>query len=289
MSKSCAQCTRKWKVGDPWIACGSCKKTFHGVCANLAGATPDMLSKLTTWKCQNCWKAPGGVGERPGDGVDDLVEQLLASEALKATLVKLLEDTLPELVRKMMREEMAKLIKEEVKKTVAAIPPPAPTQTPSFADILKAGSPSGQVARLAQLVRREEVSQEERKDRLVLRGLKLDADDTSGDEEKVRDVAEELGVSMDGVRVETRRLSRKEGSLLLSAKIPMPQRSAILRASQKLKDSEDFKEVYINPDRTPGELHADYLLRSELKEKRQKQPDRRWVIAKGKVVEKKDF
>lgn len=288
MSKSsCSHCSRKWKAGDAWVGCGSCKKTYHGACVNLAGASAEMLAQLTEWKCDTCYKPRNTSTETAGD-VGDLVQQLLSSEALKTTLVKLLEEKLPELVRKVVRDEVAELVKEEVKKAIAVVPPPS-TTAPSFADILKSGSPSGPVARLAQMVRREEEAHEEKKDRLVFRGLQLDAVDTSRDEETVRTVAEELGVAMDGVRVEIRRLGKKDGPTLLSAKIPTPQRSEILRASQQLKDSVAFKNVYINPDRTPGERHADYLLRCELKQKRTDQPARRWVISKGKVVEKVDF
>jgi hypothetical protein len=210
--------------------------------------------------------------------IEGVIQQVLSSTALKESLVSMLEEKLPLLVKDLV----TRLVKEEVGKLL----PSRSDRVPSFADILREGK--GSVSQIASLVRREEEAHEEKKDRLIVRGLKLDEKDESGDEQVVRAVAEELGVSIDGVRLEVKRVGKGDRPPLVSVKLPSHQRLQLLREAKNLRQKEHYKEVYINPDRTPGEMHADYLLRCELRKQKQDHPDRSWMIRRGAVVER-DF
>ena len=57
----------------------------------------------------------------------------------------------------------------------------------------------------------------------------------------------------------------------------------VLRNSMKLQKT--LPGVYINPDLTKLEQHAQFLLRQELKSKRVEFPGKKWIIAKNLVVE----
>ena len=284
-NEKCDRCLKKWRSGESWVSCGACKGTFHASCEGLNGLPASTLQKLTHWKCTSCVVAAAGPKD-DADTFQGLVNQMLNSDALKDYLVQFLRKELPKLVQEMISTN----IKEEVRQAVKEIKDATPVvQAPFFSDILKDGTAAGPVSRITTLIRREEEAREQKKDRIVIRGMELQESsetETETDEEIVRKIADELDVSLDGVRVDTKRVGTKKN--ILSVKLPMDQRLQMLRNSKKLKDHATLSSVYISPDRTPGELHADYLLRCELKEKRESEPGRQWVISKGKVVSK-DF
>ena len=58
----------------------------------------------------------------------------------------------------------------------------------------------------------------------------------------------------------------------------------ILRKSKRLKDIEDYKTVYISPNRTPDERISRQKLVNELKERRLSDPSGRYFIRKGEIV-----
>lgn len=274
---SCTKCKQKWKAGDPYVSC-VCKDSFHAKCVGLEGLNQSALEKLKNWRCPRCQlndlEAPNG----------DLMK------SVQENVMKLLEEKLPELVANILAEsfknEITKLVKDEVEKAVKSVSVPVSSPNGSlFSDILKKGQPSGPVAKLAQLVRKEESEQEFKKDRLVFRGLTLGEDECE-DESIVREVAEEIGVNLDGVRLETKRIGKGERASMVSVKIDSLKRKDVLKNSKNLKGNDKFGNVYINPDRTRGELHNDFLLRSELKERRQAESTKQWVIFRGKVIEK---
>ena len=58
----------------------------------------------------------------------------------------------------------------------------------------------------------------------------------------------------------------------------------ILKKAKRLKDIDGFKNIYIALDRTLDERISRKKLVSELKEKRQSDPNSRYLIRKGEIV-----
>ena len=61
----------------------------------------------------------------------------------------------------------------------------------------------------------------------------------------------------------------------------------ILRNSKCLRDSDEFKGIYINPDQTQLQRMEAYNLRQELKQRRAAGED--VLIRRGEIVKKENF
>jgi len=107
------------------------------------------------------------------------------------------------------------------------------------------------------------------------------------EEAVVKEIAEELDVSLDGVRVSAERRGRvkEDNTQLLVVKLTDEKRSEPLRAARRLRVSTKFKNVFLEPDLTPAEQHEQFLLRKELRELRNKHPDKNFRIKGGIIVE----
>ena len=69
---------------------------------------------------------------------------------------------------------------------------------------------------------------------------------------------------------------------------------SILTHAKQLRRTEAYRNVFLKPDLTPFQQKLDYKLRMELRDKRNSDPDKEYVISNGKVVERnqgfrKDF
>lgn len=289
--KTCGSCKLRWKSGDLWVGCDKtegCKKRFHSACVGLKDLEATTLENLQNWLCPTCIlkKQPSSSTSETGNttnSVDAMVANILNSNALRDAMVTVLKEMLPDLIKEMLSKECAQLIKEEVAKANLGNPTP-----PTFAEIMKSDLPFEHITQLAKEIRKEEAAHEEKKDRLVVRGI------TIGEEREnelaVREMAESIGVSLEGTQltINSRHMGKQSGQGLMSVKLPQQKRSELLRNAKKLRDVEGYQGVFINPDMTPGERHADYLLRCELKEKRQRTPDKKWVISRGRVIERQE-
>ncbi|CAG0905685.1 unnamed protein product [Cyprideis torosa] len=58
--------------------------------------------------------------------------------------------------------------------------------------------------------------------------------------------------------------------------------------SGMLKEIEEFKSVFVQPDLTPPERRVQYELRQNLKAQRTEKPEKKWKIFRGRVVEFKE-
>ena len=62
---------------------------------------------------------------------------------------------------------------------------------------------------------------------------------------------------------------------------------AVLGKAPTLREKEEYREVYVSPDRTPGQRVEQRALVAELKRRRTEEPERRHFI-RGGVVESAD-
>ena len=82
----------------------------------------------------------------------------------------------------------------------------------------------------------------------------------------------------------TTRITRKNKSQVIKKTFEeIKNNQGVLKNSMKLQET--LPGVYINPDLTQLEQHAQFLLRLELKSKRVEFSGKKWKIAKNLVVE----
>jgi len=63
----------------------------------------------------------------------------------------------------------------------------------------------------------------------------------------------------------------------------------ILTSAKQLRKSEAYRNVFVKPDLTPFQQELDYRLRMELRDRKNADPDKEFVISNGKVVERNTF
>ena len=82
----------------------------------------------------------------------------------------------------------------------------------------------------------------------------------------------------------TTRITKKNKSQVIKITFEeIKSKQEVLKNSMKLQET--LPGIYINPDLTKLEKHAQFLLRQELKSKRVEFPGKQWKIAKNLVVE----
>lgn len=93
-----------------------------------------------------------------------------------------------------------------------------------------------------------------------------------------------LKVERPSVVEDIRRIGRAENQLLKVSYSNAQQRDSILKSARTLRNSIDFKNIYINPDRTPMLQREQRRLRQELKERRD--GGEKVVIYRNQIINK---
>ena len=154
-----------------------------------------------------------------------------------------------------------------------------PTPTPTYADALKTKS----IAHLTRLMTKEKSIQDDRKDNLVVKGT----EPTKNDVTLVKEIALEIGVDTDGIKMRTKRVGPvKDGKQKMIVTMDQDKRRELMKAAKTLKDSKKFDQIYIEPDMTNAEREEQYQLRQELRQRRKDNPDKVFYIRRGQVTER---
>ena len=127
---------------------------------------------------------------------------------------------------------------------------------------------------------------EDRSTNLIVYGLHETA--TSSDSDKVKGLFETLSEAPVVTKVERLGRGSASGEGVRPIRVVLRSREVvrtILGKSAQLKDSEDYREVYIAPDRTFEERSERRELVSKLKEKREQEPEKGWKIKGNSIVE----
>lgn len=285
---ACNKCKKKGSPGSNWIACEkeSCKaKWYHTNCVGLGNVDKETLD-IIKWYCVSC-RTVSEVEHvtQPGN-----VEEMILSEIKKEIPVQVSEAV--KAVLSDISKQIKELIKTEVTKQLSEITGIFNGKDRSFADALKEGidshsRPKVNAAELSREIKKQDQLQENRKLNLIVSGTK--PDDEKDDKLIVSEVSEALNVSLEGVRVETKRIGqvRQDGSQLLRVKLNAEARHELLIKSRDLKNFQSFRCVYIQPDLTREQQQIQYELRQDLRAKRQSDPQKIWKISRGRVIEVK--
>ena len=178
---------------------------------------------------------------------------------------------------------------EKRDKEITAVQSTAEEEIKTFSAVLQKGCDS---ALAPKRIRTAITSAtEDRMNNLIVHGLFDDPDESSKDLENiVGRMFDYMGECVTGVHSMTRLGRFKEGSdrplkLRLCGR---EFRDRILSRKSGLKKSEDHKDIYLSPDRSPEEREERRKLVTELKERKVVEPGRNFAIRGGKVMEMDD-
>lgn len=152
----------------------------------------------------------------------------------------------------------------------------------SFAEVLSGEN----LTKLARTIKREQEEHQNRERNVIISGARVGTKEE--DLALVKEIADDIGVNLDGVKLELERIGKvqENGNQLLRVRMSADKKRELLSGARNLARG-NFKDVFIRPDRTPAEQKADFELRKELKAKKSEHPGTPWVIQRGKVVERK--
>ena len=125
------------------------------------------------------------------------------------------------------------------------------------------------------------VAEEDRSRNVMVFGLPEDSDEQLC--ENVSDVFQQLGVKP---RIEASRLGKKSSSTKRPVKVTLSSSSIvqqILAKARNLRQSENYKSIFISPDRSVEQRAQQKQLVLDLKEKCQLEPSRRHYISGGQI------
>ena len=140
-----------------------------------------------------------------------------------------------------------------------------------------------------------EVYQRSRRKKNIIIAGAPESSDGSVDERKQKDEAlckqlfDDLSTNVDFV--ETTRIGRpgNDRPRLLRVRFwKVEEKIKVLRSCKELRNLQEYKNVFINPDRTPLEQKIDKGLRDELKERRE-HGEADLVVYKGKIVKRNEI
>lgn len=166
----------------------------------------------------------------------------------------------------------------------------AAAATPTYASLFKTEACK---AKILNSLNRERLSQESKKSNIIISGLTLpdNPDDTAQlqivDQETIKEIAKDLDIDLSTTNFTTRRFGKinDENKQKVLVKLNAEKRKVLLNKARSLRTKLRWENVFINPDLTKAQEEAQYLLRRELREKRQLEPTKRWVINRGQIVE----
>lgn len=143
----------------------------------------------------------------------------------------------------------------------------------------------------------EEVRQRDvRKRNVIMIGLPEEstgsvAERSKRDENKCKEIFETLGVTNNGIKSVIRLGKKREDNrrVLRVTLNNEEDKYELMRHSRHLRDTVKFHDVFIKPDLTPLQRKIDFELRRDLRTFRMAQPEKDFVVFKGKVMERKDI
>ena len=110
-----------------------------------------------------------------------------------------------------------------------------------------------------------------------------------GDLDLVKQTAEEIDVTLKEIDFEPKRIgsfNESTGRQLLLVKFQSDiKRKEFLRKYKNLRSSNDFSQIYVDPDLTKSEREAQFQLRQERRTLQNKYPGKTFVIKTGRVEE----
>jgi hypothetical protein len=101
--------------------------------------------------------------------------------------------------------------------------------------------------------------------------------DGGSDNELVRNIADDVGVSLSGVMVSTKRIGKvaEDGKQRLLVTVTKGKRAELLRNARQLRGVDGRAEVFLHPDLSKKDQLAQFLLREERRKKTREEPSKK--------------
>lgn len=292
------------------IECECCVRWMHVNCVHLAEPDFDAIVRMKLhWYCPHCEGAASKLHQwsvklqSEQDQMKHEIEELrdrveLAETNLLTTINSELENKVQQKVDEAVEARLQEF-RTRYAETYPPLPAPADSNGPlpvhldSNGPVQPNSSPSS--VRLTAAVKEaidERENIDKRKLNLILNNLK-EAENATIDANQVQElIANKLDIGEEIVITETKRLGnvRDDGKprLLRIALQTLYMKRKILSKATKLRsldEADTFAKVYIRPDLTPKQQQESKNLVAKLQAKREADPDNRFKIQKGKIVQ----
>ena len=151
--------------------------------------------------------------------------------------------------------------------------------------------PKSQCTDLLEEIRQRDV----RKCNVVISGI---LEETTGsvterskyDESKCVEIFDKLGLKSKSIKSAMRLGKKREDNrrLLRVTLNSEDDKHELMRHSKLLRHKPEFQNVFVKPDLTPLQRKVDFELRKDLRSMKSAQPEKDFVVFKGKIMERKD-
>ena len=260
----CPVCQSVVKNGDRATQCDQCDLWVHTSCSKMSSKTYEALmcdGDSLSWLCKPC-KVTSKMFAKRLNCIEKEQGQL-------KTKVEGQHDLIMEL------QNQVDNLKQEVKENMLHQPSSSLVQTVKDLDI--------------STLSRELKKEDQRQNNVIIEGTVPQI--TKKDEVKlVKELAECLDVELKESEITTKRVGKKldNGKQRLIVTLPPEKRKDLLRNSKKLSTLQGKKDIFIQQDLNNFQRKAQFQLRQQRRQKQTDQPEKTWVIYKGKVIEKKN-
>ena len=271
----CNSCNIKFRANAKKIGCGFCGKWFHAEeCAKMKKGLWDLISteEQIHWYCNEC----NGIAPDVMQIIQKCVKDNMHLNNEVEQVIKVVKE-IKEGKDEAFNETIRNIVKEVYQESGANSPETQRTNP--------------EVVR--NIAREEVIENNDKKGReqnIVITNINEDKDAN----QEVEDLLTHLDVTVEVQAIRRMGKERKPNKtrsvwVKLSSK---KERNTVLENAKKLAGVNRWKEVYVNKDMTETEQKEAYELRKELRERRREEGAERgqskYVIHKGRVVEKKE-
>ena len=261
------------ETGNPlMIECDECEISYHPACCGLDGITQAPVTKLMSkkWKCPRCFKFPENMPPGKKEPVTQLSQQTVSE------IITIINSTVEDNLKTLLSPENLKQSDENNDEFI-------PVQR-------RRRHNSIQTAMQEQ--REEEILIEKKKDNLIIYGMPESASEVKKDEmlEDFRRITKiydgKVEVKKEDIKHITR-LGIKVANQIRPIQIGLAsqiKRKELLTKNRDLKllENDTSTNIYVSPDLTRKQREADKVLRVELKQRKETNPN--LVIRNNKIV-----
>lgn len=254
--RSCGSCDARLKEGEEIIKCEICEYNFHTQCEGVKKATYKfMMESLREedfsvhWYCNGCNRGCGKI-----------LKMMTCIEVRQQKVEQEL---------KVLKSEVTKLEKEATKR-VGDVMEVVGQKMGELED-----SMTQQIQGLGQKTSKqveneinEAIDRHQRKKRIVITDLARAGEPEEEVNRKVANLLRKLDVNPERDIVGIQQL-RETRHISVELK-QVAQKNEILQKSNKLRDLEEYKEVYVRPDLTYNQRKEGFRLRAEIRERTKK-------------------
>jgi len=295
------KCRKGVISGDEILKCAECDQSFHIQCQNITRTRFKKIQELNEdeiadgieWRCDKCRVIRKEFGKivKQMDELENRAKDMMERVRIDLTEQMILWKT--EILKEMSaeRNNMETKLTEEVTKTLEV----ERKNVEKTLEDRKINQNSKDVEEILNDRLKEEEEKKKRSKNLLIFGVEESAgvastESNQKDKEAINKIMNLLKIN-ENLTI-TRLGKKKENSirpLLVTAKDERTKWH-IISKGKMLKESEEYKKVYISPDLTQNERKNEAILKMTLKTRREesaKNDDgRSWTIKKGKVIEK---